>query len=623
MSIPSEAPVLDAVSRDTDADKPLVVTDLRVDAANGTPIVQGISLELQPGKILGIVGESGSGKTTAALALLGYAQGGARITMGTITLAGEPLDLKDLKSVRRRRGQSISYVPQNPGTSLNPSTRIGSAIQEMIRTHRAGGPAEGEVDLVLDRMALPNTADFKQRYPHQLSGGQQQRVCITISLVCEPPVVVLDEPTTGLDVVSQARILEEIVRLCAEQGLAMVYVTHDLAVVAQIADRIAVMYAGGVVEQGPAKDILRSPKHPYTRGLLRSVPDHLRPGALEPMPGVAVSLDQRPTGCRFAARCTLSIPECEEAIPALRSVGEGGHEARCIRPGELGSPLIDVAAPELPAGARSEAREPVLEVLNLRAEHPGRHGAVVAASDVSFAIRQGECVALVGESGSGKTTIARTIAGLHPIGGGSITLRGELLPARAARRSREVRRAVQMVFQNPTDALNPRQSIGEAVGRPARLLRGLSKREARAEVTRILDLVRLPQPAAGRLPSELSGGEKQRVGIARALAADPSLIVCDEITSALDVSVQAAVLALLDDLRKEIGLSLLFITHDLGVVANIADQVLVLEKGLVAEQGPTLSVLGSPQHPYTQRLLAAAPSVSHALDLWDQESSEQ
>lgn len=626
MSTANDGQLLDAVPASRPpADgngKALVVRGLRVDASNGMPIVEDVSLDLESGTILGIVGESGSGKTTTALALLGYTQGGARIREGEILIGGTRVDVTDSKAVRRLRGQSVSYVPQNPGTSLNPSDRVGAAIQQMIRTHRDGGPAQGEIELVLDRMGLPGTEDFQKRFPHQLSGGQQQRVCISISLVCEPPVVVLDEPTTGLDVVSQARILEELVRLCQEQGLAMVYVTHDLAVVAQISDRIAVMYAGGIVEQGPARQILGSPQHPYTQGLLRSIPDHLRPGALEPMPGLAMSVNERADGCRFAPRCTLSTSECVEGVPPLVAVGEGGHDARCIRPGDLGPPLADVVPTTTGKREREVGRAPVLEVHNLRAEHRGKHGTVVAASDVSFAIGEGECAALVGESGSGKTTIARTIAGLHPIAGGTVKLRGEELPARAGKRSRQVRRSVQMVFQNPSDALNPRQTIGEAISRPARLLRGLGRRESAAEVSRLLDLVRLPQTAAVRYPVDLSGGEKQRVGIARALAADPTLLVCDEITSALDVSVQAAVLELLGELRQEFGLSLLFITHDLGVVANIADQVLVLEKGLVAEQGPTSTVLRSPERPYTQRLLAAAPSVSHALDLWDQELAE-
>jgi peptide/nickel transport system ATP-binding protein len=598
----------------------LVVENLRVDAPDGKPIVEDVSFELQPSTILGIVGESGSGKTTTALALLGYTQGGARISRGTVTIGGERLPFGDMQALRRLRGSNISYVPQNPGTALNPSSRIGDAITEMIRAHREGDSQPTSVAEAFERVGLPGADDFQSRYPHQLSGGQQQRVCISVSLVAEPPVVVLDEPTTGLDVVTQARILEELVRLCKEQGLAMVYVTHDLAVVAQISDRIAVMYGGSIVEEGPARQVLGEPKHPYTRGLLRSIPDHLRPGSLEPMPGVAMGVDDRPEGCRFAPRCSLSIEACTTAVPDLLDVAHAAHRARCIRVDQIERLRGDTASVSSPAAKVAENPHiPMLEVSHLRAEHRSRHEIVVAAEDVNFTVGRGECVALVGESGSGKTTIARTIAGLHPVAGGTVSLEGETLPATAGKRSMEQRRRVQIIFQNPADALNPRQTIGVAVSRPARLLRGLGKKAADAEVTRLLDLVRLPQHFARRYPADLSGGEKQRVGIARAIAADPAVIVCDEITSALDVSVQAAVLALLGDLQREFGLALLFITHDLGVVANIADEVLVLDKGRVCEQGRTLDVLQKPAEGYTKRLLEAAPSVSYAIDAWEAE----
>jgi peptide/nickel transport system ATP-binding protein len=595
----------------------LVADDLRVEAASGKPIIEDISLQLEAGTILGVVGESGSGKTTTALALLGYMQGGARIANGEVRIAGERIDIRNPKAVRKVRGQCISYVPQNPGTALNPSIRIAEAINEMIRAHRTAATDGNVAACALERVGLPTTRQFQRRYPHQLSGGQQQRVCISAALVCEPPVVVLDEPTTGLDVVTQAKILDELVRLCNEQGLAMVYVTHDLAVVAQIADRIAVMYAGSIVEQGPARQILSAPKHPYTQGLLQSIPDHLRPGDLQPMPGVAMGVADRPTGCRFAPRCAFSINDCTTAMPELSDIGSDGHQVRCLRAGDIDvstqRPPRHTAAPE-----QTRSPAPVLEVSGLRTEHRGRHETVVAAADVSFTIHRGECVALVGESGSGKTTIARTIAGLHPLAAGTISLDGDPLPALARKRRLDQRRRVQIVFQNPADALNPRQTIGAAIGRPARLLRGLDKKAAATEVDRLLDLVRLPRKVAQRYPRELSGGEKQRIGIARALAADPSVIVCDEITSALDVSVQAAVLELLTDLRRDFGLALLFITHDLGVVASVADEVLVLERGRVCEQGPARKILSDPREPYTSRLLLAAPSVSHAIEQWNE-----
>jgi peptide/nickel transport system ATP-binding protein len=594
----------------------LVVEGLRVDAPGGIPIVEDVSLHLEAGTILGVVGESGSGKTTMALALLGYTQGGARIAAGQVTVADTTMDLGSEKGARHLRGKLISYVPQNPGNALDPSSRIGAAIEEMIHARRADAEPQEALGAVMSRVGLPSGIEFRRRYPHQLSGGQQQRVCIAISLVGQPPVVVLDEPTTGLDVVTQARILEELIRLAKEQGVAMVYVTHDLAVVAQISDRIAVMYAGGIVEQGPARQVLGSPKHPYTRGLIRSIPDHLRPGALQPLPGVAVGIGDRPPGCAFEPRCSLSVNECSVAKVELLPVGFGDHHARCIRTAELTAHEPAAASNSGLSPERTAADDVVLDVRNLRAEHRSRAETVVAAEDISFQIRRGACVALVGESGSGKTTIARTIAGLHPIAGGRVELGGKQLPANARHRSREDRRRIQIVFQNPADALNPRESVGSAIARPARLLRGLDKRAAEAEVARLLDLARLPQRTAGRLPAHLSGGEKQRVGIARALAADPSLIVCDEITSALDVSVQAAILDLLSGLQRELGLGLLFITHDLGVVASIAEEVLVLENGKVAEQGATLKVLRDPAEPYTKRLLAAAPSVSHAVQAW-------
>jgi peptide/nickel transport system ATP-binding protein len=591
----------------------LKVENLTVETAAGDPILENVSFSLAPGEALGVVGESGSGKTTAALALLGYTQGGARITGGHIEIAGELVEGNDETRARRMRGRLVSYVPQNPGTALNPSVRIGDAVRQMIDAHRAGTLSEPQVSSALENVSLPGDVQFQRRYPHQVSGGQQQRVCISVALVCEPPLVILDEPTTGLDVVTQARILGELQRLRLEQGISTVYVTHDLAVVAQIATRIAVMYAGRIVEEGPAEQLLRRPRHPYTRGLLTSIPDHLRPHELDALPGVAVGVGERPIGCSFAPRCSLRTPKCEQRMPDLRPLA-GSRLVRCLR-------AEDVTMADLPPLVAKrdgvQTAEAVLSVSSLRAEHRGRRDVVVAASDVSFEISPGRCVALVGESGSGKTTIARTVVGLHPLAGGEIQLGGEVLQPMIRKRSVEQRRRLQIVFQNPADALNPRHMVRAAVQRPAMLLRGLSARDAAAEVDRLLELVRLPKRIAERYPAELSGGEKQRVGIARALIAQPDVLVCDEVTSALDVSVQAAVLELLDHLRTELGLGLLFITHDLGVVATIADQVLVLDHGEVAESGPVGQILEHPEHAYTQRLLASAPSIMHALDEWE------
>ena len=590
---------------------PLVsVERLHVQTASGAPIVEDVSFSLGAGEALGIVGESGSGKTTTLLAMLGYSQPGTTISDGKVRIGGVTMTPAKPRAQRKLRGKVVSYVPQNPAGSLNPSMRVGNAILDMIRAHHDDDTAAPPVADALDRVGLSGTAEFQKRFPHQLSGGQQQRVCIAVALVCEPPVIVLDEPATGLDVITQARLLDELVRLRTEVGVSMVYVTHDLAVVASFADRIAVMYAGRIVEYGPTGEILRSPRHPYTRGLLNSIPDHASPRRLVPIPGIAVGTGNRPPGCAFAPRCPLHIQACDASMPTLRAVG-AFHASRCLRPEDVTNPA------QSPPASRHESLlspSPLLSVRRLRAEHKGRGEVVVAAKDVSFTVHRGECVALVGESGSGKTTIARTIAGLHPIGDGQILLDDESLPPETRRRSRSQRQRIQIVFQDPSDALNPRHTVRSAIARPAQLLRGLSHQDADAEADRLLGLVRLPQTLGERYPTELSGGERQRVGIARALAATPEVMICDEITSALDVSVQAAVLSLISDLRESLGLSILLITHDLGVVSSIADRVLVLEKGVIVEYGDTAVVLTSPQHPYTKSLLAAAPSLSESQE---------
>jgi peptide/nickel transport system ATP-binding protein len=580
----------------------LRAANLRVELSNGDAIIDAVDLELQAGEILGLVGESGSGKTTTALSIFGYNTAPQRLTAGQVELAGEELRTK--REFREARGKLVSYVPQNPGTALNPSLRIGDAVLDMVREPRG----EQSASALLQRVGLPAERAFARRYPHQLSGGQQQRVCIAASLAPSPVVVVLDEPTTGLDVVTQDRILKELLRLRDEEHVAMLYITHDLAVVAQIATRIAVMYAGHIVEQGPAAEILYRPRHPYTRGLMAATPDHLRPRALEAMPGTAVGVGERPPGCPFAPRCSQRQPHCEQELPPPDEI-QPGHYARCFEWRQT-PPVGWVAfVPKAPASSAT----PLMTVEGLGAEYRSGGERVVAAEDISFGVQSHGCVALVGESGSGKTTIARAIAGLHAPSRGQIVLDGEVLQPLARKRSVDHRRRIQIVFQNPSEALNPRHSVAEEVSRPARLLRGMSSREAAAEVDRLLEAVRLPARTARRYPRELSGGERQRVAIARALAARPDLLICDEITSALDVSVQAVVLELLRDLRSEFGLSVIFISHDLGVVATVAEQVLVLEQGVICERGATAEVLGSPRHPYTQRLLEAAPSLSAAI----------
>jgi peptide/nickel transport system ATP-binding protein len=579
----------------------LAVDDLRIELLSGEPVVEDVSFRVGPGEVLGLVGESGSGKTTTALALLGYARPGVRVAAGTIDVAGTRVSGLSETAVRRHRGRLISYVPQDPAAALNPSIRVGRQVGGMI-----GRSAETDdrVREAFELVQLPSTVDFRRRFPHQLSGGQQQRVAIAAALIGRPSVVLMDEPTTGLDVVTQSNLLAQVRRLQRELGFAIVYVSHDLAVVASIADRIVVMYAGRVVEDGPAAQILAAPHHPYTRGLLSSVPDPREPRQLRSIPGIAVGVGDRPPGCAFAPRCGQRVAACEESVPPLART-TGGRFARCFEWSR--TPAL---TPELrSSSAAPSAATALLAVSGLCAEHRDHGSAVVAASEVSFSIAGGECLALVGESGSGKTTIARCVAGLHAPAGGSILLGGAPVAPLAAARTRDERRRIQIVFQNPYDSLNPRHRIADSIARPARVLRGLPRREAETAVGELLERVRLPARLAQRFPAELSGGERQRVAIARALAASPDLVVCDEITSALDVSVQAAVLELLAELRAELGLALLLITHDLGVVASVADRVVVLEGGCICEQGDVEPLLSRPEHEYTQRLVAAAPTL--------------
>ena len=585
---------------------------VQVRIPNGAVMVDDISLTLTAGEIVCLVGESGSGKTTTALTAFGYCAPNLRISDGRVVVGDQEVKYSSLESIR---GREIAYVPQNPGGALNPSLRVVHAVADMVRVPGADRATKRATALeMLERVGLPATEEFGRRYPHQLSGGQQQRVCIAAALASSPKVVVLDEPTTGLDVVTQDRILTELLRLRDEQQVSMLYVTHDLAVAARIADRIVVVYGGYIVEEGPAEQVLRRPAHPYTRGLLRATPDHAVMRTLTVMPGVPVDVGDRPPGCPFGPRCDQKIDLCESVLPQIEPAGEH-HRVRCPR--WRHTPAIDWAAAAsstLPSG--DSEPEPVLQVADLCAEHRTRHGSVTAAAGISFDLCRGECVALVGESGSGKTTIARVIAGLHPTWSGSVRLTGVPLKAEARHRSRDQRRSIQIVFQSPTDTLNPRHTVGQTLLRPVRMLRGLSRREADAEVRTLLDAVHVPARFADRYPRELSGGQRQRIGIARALAADPDVIVCDEITSALDVSVQARILELLRELQHDRGVSLLFVTHDLGVVATIASQVLVLEKGLICESGPSKTLLASPEHEYTKKLLNAAPSLHDTLMSW-------
>jgi peptide/nickel transport system ATP-binding protein len=582
------------------------VRDLRVElVGRQADVVDEITLSIEPGEVLGLVGESGSGKTTVGMALLGHVRRGGRVGGGAVVIDGRDLAGLDNAGLRGLRGGTVAYIPQDPGTALNPALRLRTQLREMLDAH-GGGRADDERDArmreALEEVALPSDDSFLARYPHQLSGGQQQRVAIAMAFACRPNVIVCDEPTTGLDVTTQARVLQTVRELCRSHSVAALYVSHDLAVVAELADRVAVMYAGRIVELGTRDQLFGAARHPYTRRLLRAVPDLQGKRAVVGIPGFAPLPGRRPEWCFFEPRCELATDECRSAFPPAFEF-EGGHRARCYH--------ADEALREVPVEGGVEEvhveREPelALAIRGVNAHHGERH----TLFDIELEVHRHECVALVGESGSGKTTLARCVAGLHKDYTGAVCLGAEELPPAARARTAESRKRIQYVFQNPYASLNPRRTVGQTIARQLELFFPRRKDMGR-RVGECLERVALSASAAEAYPDELSGGERQRVAIARALAAEPDLMVCDEITSALDVSVQAAIIDLLRELRTEMGLSLLFITHNLALIRTIADRVAVMTEGKIVELGPTAEVLERPSAPYTQQLLANTPSIA-------------
>jgi peptide/nickel transport system ATP-binding protein len=580
----------------------LELSDLRVEGVpSGAAIIDDIDLELQPGEIVGVVGESGSGKTTLGLAVLDYFKGGTARTGGKVRVDGQELTGLSPRAVRRLRGSTVAYIPQSPASALNPVLRIGTQLRECLARDGGAHVREHRVREVLREVALPEDDAFLRRYPHQLSGGQQQRVVIAMAFVARPKVIVLDEPTTGLDVTTQRHVLGTVRGLCRDYDVAAVYISHDMAVVADLADRVAVMYSGRLVEVAAAKGLLDRPQHPYSVGLLSSVPDLTGRRQMRAIDGVAPSPLDRPAGCAFAPRCPLVVDDCHQDPPPVREVAEN-HLVRCIRAGE--HPLeIKVRHPR---ADRDDAASSVqLAVRELRAWY-GPHQVL---DGIDLQVRVGECLALLGESGSGKTTLSRSVAGLHEQYSGSVVLDGEELSHSTRRRSREQRRRVQYIFQNPYESLNPRRTVRELVTGPMRYLLGKVP-DVDARLERVLGHVALRPDIANRFPEQLSGGERQRVAIARALIVEPDVLVCDEITSALDVSVQASITELLWQLQQDLGLTLLFVTHDIALVRNVAQSVAVLSGGVLVEQGPVGSVLEEPRHTYTRGLMADTPQFS-------------
>jgi peptide/nickel transport system ATP-binding protein len=588
----------------------VAVQDLQVVVdSTGTPVISEVSFEISRGEIFGVVGESGSGKTTVGLALLGHARRGLRIAGGTVLLGDRDILALDEEQLRRLRGSLVSYVPQDPASSLNPALRIGTQLREIIEAHgnQPDSAVSERVAETMREVALPDDRAFLKRYPHELSGGQQQRVGLAMAFANRPRLIVLDEPTTGLDVTTQAHVLSTVRELATLHDVAALYVSHDLAVVATLAERVAVMYAGRVVEIGGAEELFRSAGHPYTRRLVGAIPRLTGGRSLVGIPGHAVSPGRRPPGCSFAPRCTLRIDQCEAAMPPLLPVGPG-HAVRCIRAELVLSEAQSRVGDPIDMPAADEAEQPALRLENVAASY----GQTEVLHSVSLSLASHECLALVGESGSGKTTIARAVAGLHRNWTGTIAAGGAELQHAARQRSKETRRRIAYIFQNPYGSLNPRQTIGQIVGQPLRVFSIASGREADRLIAEMLERVSLTAAYAGRYPDQLSGGERQRVAIARALVCDPSVLICDEVTSALDVSVQAAIVELLGSLQRDLGLSMLFITHNLPLVRSIAQRVAVLSQGNIVELGDTGQVLTDPQQPYTRQLLADTPSLETA-----------
>ena len=580
--------------------------------------VDDVSFSLATSEVLGLVGESGSGKSTVAMALLGHIAATARVVGGRVLLAKE--NLFDLSAPRlaHYRGRRIGFVPQNPATGLSPNRRVGVQLVEVVMHHGVASSREQALLLAREQftlVGLPNPDNLLHRYPHELSGGQQQRICIAIAVACRPELLVLDEPTTGLDVTTQARIVDLLKDLRTRSGISMLYVTHDLGLLSQIADRVGVMYAGKLVEIAPTERLFSTPHHPYSRALIASIPNidrmtygrHRLRGLLQRR--------ELPPGCPFFPRCDYAEPSCADRQQRLENA-EVDHQVACQRWSQIppaglanGSSPSEVAAAAASSGELIELQSVSL-VYGVSGRWRGlfRRGRPPVVSDISLAIAPAEIFALVGEFGSGKSTIARAMSGLLAPYSGRMRFREESLQGRLKRRALDIKRQIQYVFQNPDASLNPRESIGGLLSRPLRLYFPMQRGEARQRITDGLLDVQLDPSYVGRRPDQMSGGERQRVAIARALVAQPALMLCDEVLSALDVSVQASIIDLLARLRRETGVAILFISHDLAVVRHLADRTGVLFAGTLVECGPTGTLFEPPFHPYTEELLLAIPA---------------
>jgi peptide/nickel transport system ATP-binding protein len=586
------------------------------------PAVRGVSFDIQRSKTLGIVGESGCGKSTIAFGIVNFLGRNGKIVKGNILFQGQDLVSRSESELRKIRGDRIGMVYQDPMQALNPSMRLGDQLAEVLIVHRGMEKKSAEANCIrmLERVYMPDAANVMRRFPHQITGGQQQRVVIAMALLNDPALLIMDEPTTALDVTVEAAVLDLIADLQKDFDTAIMYITHNLGVVARVSDQVAVMYAGEMVERADVAEIFLHPLHPYTQGLMRCVPrlgQDKTSSILYPIPGRVPSPANLPSGCVFEPRCSYARAACRQQRPELRMVSPG-HVTRCLFAEEIAQeewkPPEDLAR-TMATQAKPQETTPILHVENAKTYYEvpskqligGVKQYVKAVDNVNFEAKRGRTLGIVGESGCGKSTLVKTIIGLEAPTGGSFEFMGVDIAKPITRRDLSLIKNLQMVFQNPDSTLNPSFNVGTQIGRTLRRFKVVKPNQVRGEIIRLLDMMKLGERYYDRLPRQLSGGEKQRVGIARAIAGRPELVLCDEPVSALDVSVQAAVLNLLLEIQQELGTTLVFIAHDLSVVRFFCDTIAVMYLGEIVEIGPAEAIYAPPYHPYTEALLSAVP----------------